>query len=41
MSLEVTFNWRGREMPDKDEKFYIGAEEDGTRVFWIPYNRMT
>ena len=24
-------------MPDKDEKFYIGDEEDGTRVFWIPY----
>ena len=28
-------------MPDKNDKFYIGDEEDGTRVFLITYYRIT
>ena len=24
-------------MPTKDVVFYIGTEEDGTRVYWSPY----
>lgn len=24
-------------MPTKDTWFYIGTEEDGTRVYWNPY----
>lgn len=25
-------------MPSKGEKFYIGTEEDGTKVYWYPYD---
>lgn len=24
-------------MPTKDTWFYIGTEDDGTRVYWSPY----
>lgn len=38
--IKVAFSG-GKKMPDKNDKFYIGDEEDGTRVFWIPYYRIT
>lgn len=27
----------GKIMPTKDALFYIGIEEDGTKVYWSPY----
>lgn len=37
----MKFNSKENGNADKDERFYIGTEDDGTKVYWYPYYCMT